>query len=81
MLIINPMKKKSFLEKVIEELNQEKMIKKALDIITKYNSLSEAKNCLKFIQKSERNFKKLPQNNINSALSTYAILCKRNNLS
>ena len=39
-------KEKIFWKKVIEELEQEKTdFEKALDIISKYNSLSEAKNC------------------------------------
>ena len=53
-------KEKIFWKKVIEELNQEKNdLKKALDIIAKYNSLSEAKNCAaNLFRKSKRNFKK-----------------------
>ncbi len=75
-------KEKLFWKKVIEELNQEKNdLKKALDIITKYNSLSEAKNCAQiYSEKAKEILKKLPQNNINSALCEICdFVLKRNN--
>ena len=75
-------KEKLFWKKVIEELNQEKNdFKKALDIITKYNSLSEAKNCAQiYSEKAKEILKKLPQNNINSALCEICdFVLKRNN--
>ena len=59
-------KEKLFWKKVIEDLNQEKNdLKKALDIIAKYNSLSEAKNYAQiYSEKAKEILKKLPQNNL-----------------
>ena len=46
-------------KKVIEELNQEKNdLKKALDIIAKYNGLNKKLLFQNLRKKSERNFKK-----------------------
>ena len=64
-------KEKVFWKKVIEDLNQEKNdLKKALDIITKYNSLNQAKSYSKaYAKKANEILKKLPKNNINKSLS------------
>ena len=75
-------KEKIFWKKVIEELDQEKNdLKKALDIISKYNSLSEAKNCARiYSEKAKEILKKLPQNNIKFSLCAICdFVLKRNN--
>ena len=61
---------KIFWKKVIEDLDQEKNdFKKSLDIISKYNCLSEAKSYAEsYAKKASEILNKLPKNNSNLSL-------------
>ena len=63
---------KAFWKKVIEDLNQEKNdIKIALDIMSKYNCLNEAKAFAEsYAKKASEILKKLPKNDFNISLNT-----------
>ncbi len=65
-------KEKDFWKKVIEELIQEKNdLKKALDIINKYNCLNEAKELAEvYAEKANEILKKFPKNNFSESLSS-----------
>tara|TARA_B100001989_G_scaffold70677_1_gene48080 strand:+ start:5709 stop:6743 length:1035 start_codon:yes stop_codon:yes gene_type:complete len=65
-------KEKAFWKKVIEDLNQEKNdLKVALDIISKYSCLSEAKAFAEsYAKKASEILDKLPKNDFNVSLNT-----------